>query len=64
MFPSPNGVHIFQIQRKNRKNKTKKDMKNICNSYEEHMENENENENINKNIIKNESIHNIEGELE
>ena len=46
---------------KNRLNSTKKeeskiktydkDMKNICKTYEKHMENENENININKNII-------------
>lgn len=37
----------------NKKDKTyEKDMKNICNSYEEHMENENINKNINKKNIK------------
>lgn len=36
-----------------KKDKTyEKDMKNICNSYEEHMENENINKNINKKNIK------------
>ena len=45
-----------ESRRNNRKKKEEKetyvkDMKNICNSYEEHMENENIN--INKNIIKN-----------
>lgn len=42
-----------ESRRNNRKKKEEtyeKDMKNICNSYEEHMENENEN--INKNDIK------------
>lgn len=45
----------------NRKKKEKtyeKDMINICNSYEKHMENENENININNNINKN-NINNI-----
>lgn len=42
-----------ESRRNNRKKKEeketyKKDMKNICNSYEEHMENENRNKNINK----------------
>lgn len=38
-----------ESRRNNRKKKdtNEKDMKNICNSYEEHMENENENININ-----------------
>lgn len=45
-----------ESRRKNRKKKEEKetyeeDMKNICNSYEEHMENENIN--INKTVIKN-----------
>ncbi len=47
-----------ESRRKNRKNKETydEDMKNICNSYEEHMENENINENIiiNKNNSKKE----------
>ena len=34
-----------------RKNKLKKDMKNICSTYDEHMENENVNENVNVNEI-------------
>lgn len=43
-----------ESRRNNRKKKEEKetyeeDMKNICNSYEKHMENENANENINKN---------------
>ena len=39
-----------ESRRNNRKKKTyEKDMKNICDSYEEHMENENENINIIKN---------------
>lgn len=43
------------IKRKNysdsrRKNKLKKDMKNICLTHDEHMENENENEIVNKDI--------------
>ncbi len=47
-----------ESRRNNRKKKEEKetyvkDMKNICNSYEEHMENENINININKNIIRN-----------
>ena len=43
-----------ESRRNNRKKKTyEKDMKNICNSYEEHMENENRNENINIIKIKN-----------
>ena len=43
-----------ESRRKNRQNKTKKeDMKNICKTYDEHMENENEIENINININKN-----------
>lgn len=42
-----------ESRRNNRKKKEEKetyekDMKNICNSYEEHMENENRNKNINK----------------
>ena len=47
-----------ESRRNNRKKKEKKqtyeeDMKNICNSYEKHMENENINENININLNKN-----------
>lgn len=47
-----------ESRRNNRKKKEEKetyeeDMKNICNSYEEHMENENRNENINIIKIKN-----------
>lgn len=47
-----------ESRRNNRMKKEKKeiyeeDMKNICNSYEEHMENENINENININLNKN-----------
>ena len=43
-----------ESRRNNRKKKEEKetyedDVKNICNSYEKHMENENANENINKN---------------
>lgn len=43
-----------ESRRNNRRKKEEKgtyeeDMKNICNSYEKHMENENANENINKN---------------
>lgn len=43
-----------ESRRNNRRKKEtyEKDMKNICNSYEEHMENENVNENINKNNSK------------
>ena len=45
-----------ESRRNNRKKKEEtyeQDMKNICNSYEEHMENENRNENINITKIKN-----------
>lgn len=44
-----------ESRRNNRRKKEtyEEDMKNICNSYEEHMENENINENINKTLIKN-----------
>ena len=47
-----------ESRRNNRKKKEEtktyeEDVKNICNSYEEHMENENINININKNIINN-----------
>lgn len=49
-----------ESRRNNRKKKELKetyeeDMKNICNSYEKHMENENANENINKNNKVNDS---------
>ncbi len=40
----------YSESRAKNRSKTKKDMKNICNSYEKHMENENEDENINNNI--------------
>ncbi len=44
-----------ESRRNNRKKKEthEEDIKNICNSYEEHMGNENINENINTNLIKN-----------
>lgn len=44
-----------ESRRNNRKKKQihEEDMKNICNSYEEHMENENININTHENIIKN-----------
>lgn len=56
-----------ESRRNNRKKKEEKttyeeDMKNICNSYEEHMENENIN--INKNIIKNNSKKDSKGKKE
>ena len=42
-----------ESRRNNRRKKTyEEDMKNICNSYEKHMGNENENKNINKILIK------------
>ena len=46
-----------ESRRNNRKKKEtyEKDMKNICNSYEQHMGNANENENRNRNINKNNS---------
>ena len=43
----------YSESRKN--NRKKKDMSNICKTYEQHMENENENENINKDEIINKS---------
>lgn len=56
-----------ESRRNNRKKKEEKvtyeeDMKNICNSYEEHMENENIN--INKNIIKNNNKKDSKGKKE
>lgn len=39
--------------------KEKKDMSNICNSYEKHMENENENINVNKKVIIKEEFENF-----
>lgn len=55
-----------ESRRNNRKKKEEKqtheeDMKNICNSYEKHMENRNRNENIdiNKNILYNEDVEKI-----
>lgn len=55
-----------ESRRNNRRKKEtyEKDMKNICNSYEEHMENENVNENINKNINKNNSKRGSKGKKE
>ena len=43
-----------------RNNRKKKDMNNICNSYEEHMENENRNEIINKNKEKKKAYQNYD----
>lgn len=53
-----------ESRRNNRKKKEtyEEDMKNICNSYEKHMENENIN--INKNIIKNNSKKDSKGKKE
>lgn len=53
-----------ESRKNNRKKKEtyEEDMKNICNSYEEHMENENIN--INKNIIKNNSKKDSKGKKE
>lgn len=53
-----------ESRRNNRRKKEtyEKDMKNICNSYEEHMENENVNENIN--INKNNSKRGSKGKKE
>lgn len=53
-----------ESRKNNRKKKEtyEEDMKNICNSYEEHMENENIN--INKNIIKNNSKRGSKGKKE
>ena len=55
-----------ESRRNNRKKKEEKetyedDVKNICNSYEKHMENRNRNENIdiNKNILYNEDVEKI-----
>lgn len=55
-----------ESRRNNRRKKEtyEKDMKNICNSYEEHMENENVNENINININKNNSKRGSKGKKE
>lgn len=43
----------YSESRAKNRSKIKKDMKNICNSYEKHMENENEDENINNKYIYN-----------
>lgn len=55
-----------ESRRNNRKKKEthEEDMKNICNSYEEHMENENINENINTTVIKNKRKRGFKGEKE
>lgn len=55
-----------ESRRNNRRKKEtyEKDMKNICNSYEEHMENENENVNKNININKNNSKRGSKGKKE
>lgn len=55
-----------ESRRNNRRKKEtyEKDMKNICNSYEKHMENENVNENINININKNNSKRGSKGKKE
>lgn len=58
-----------ESRRNNRKKKEERttyeeDMKNICNSYEEHMENENININKNINIIKNNSKKDSKGKKE
>lgn len=55
-----------ESRRNNRRKKEtyEKDMKNICNSYEEHMENENENVNENININKNNSKRGSKGKKE
>lgn len=58
-----------ESRRNNRKKKEEKttyeeDMKNICNSYEKHMENENININKNINIIKNNSKRDSKGKKE
>lgn len=58
-----------ESRRNNRKKKEERttyeeDMKNICNSYEEHMENENININKNINIIKNNSKRDSKGKKE
>ena len=48
-------------KKKEEKQTCEEDMKNICNSYEKHMENRNRNENIdtNKNILYNEDVEKI-----
>lgn len=55
-----------ESRKNNRKKKEtyEKDMLNICNSYEEHMENENINININNNNIKNNSKKDSKGKKE
>lgn len=56
---------VYSESRRNNRRKKEtyeKDMKNICNSYEEHMENENVNENIN--INKNNSKRGSKGKKE
>lgn len=55
-----------ESRRNNRRKKEtyEKDTKNICNSYEKHMENENVNENINININKNNSKRGSKGKKE
>lgn len=54
-----------ESRRNNRKKKTyEEDMKNICNSYEEHMENENINENINISENKNNRKKDCQGKKE
>ena len=55
-----------ESRRNNRKKKEthEEDMKNICNSYEEHMENENINENINTIVIKNNRKKDCKGKKE
>lgn len=55
-----------ESRRNNRKKKEtyEEDMKNICNSYEKHMENENINENINKTLNKNNKKRDCKGKKE
>ena len=58
-----------ESRRNNRKKKEEKetyeeDMKNICNSYKEHMENENVNENINITLNKNNRKRGSQGKKE
>lgn len=55
-----------ESRRNNRKKKEtyEEDMKNICNSYEEHMENENVNKNINKVLNKNNKKRDSKGKKE
>ena len=54
-----------ESRRNNRRKKTyEEDMKNICNSYEKHMGNENENKNINKILIKDNKKRGSKGEKE